>query len=188
MRLLTLPKLLLLGGAVALLLGKRRRTAAPSEPARTDAIPDADPADPVQGFDDVQPMHLDELAFDARATADYEVAHDLASLENTFDEGMIQLEAEPLPDVDSLGTPTRGDDGIRYGVHTLPAMDRSQLDGDSSFEAGENWVEALQASAIEDAEPEHEVDDIEALFDPPHGTDTRDIPLADLGAGGPRGL
>ena len=188
MRLLTLPKLLLLGGAVALVLGKRRRSAAPGKPGPAAAIPDPDPSDVVQGFDDVQPMHLEELVVDARTTADYEVAHDLASLESTFDEGTIQIDG--TPDVDTLGTPTSAGDGILYGTQRR-AGEHSLSDGATSFDQGENWVEALQTSAIEDAEPELEleaIDDMDDLYDPPHSSDTRDIPVADLGSAGPRGL
>ena len=83
------------------------------------------------------------------------------------------------------------DDGDLYGVHTPAASNPHHLDDDQAMESGENWVEALQADAIENgALPERELDAIVDEEDtdlPPHPSDTRDRPVADRGAGGPRG-
>lgn len=81
------------------------------------------------------------------------------------------------------------DAGDLYGVHTPKAQQTVHLDDDRAQALGENWVEALEEDAIEyGAEPEQTLvfldeDDLET---PP--TDTRDIPVADRGSAGPRGL
>src|SRR6185295_17359374 len=86
----------------------------------------------------------------------------------------------------------RRDAGDLYGAHTPRAVDRDHPDDDRAFDNGENWVEALAVSAVENgAEPERELDQIvddDDLLDPPHRSDTRDTPVADHGAGGRRGL
>lgn len=149
---------------------------------------DIDPADPVQGLDEAGAMHLQELDVDARVTAEYEIAQDLAGVVD-YDEAAVELDTPSLTDMDAIAGSISGDDGVLYGVHTPRAVDRNLADGDTSFEDGENWIEALQASAVENgAEPEREIDVVDDLFDPPHPTDTRDIPVADRGSGGPRGL
>ncbi len=190
MRLFTLPKLLLLGGAVALVLGKRRSARRAGEPNVIPNSMDIDPADPVQGFDEASAMHLSELDVDARVTADFEVAQDLAGLDDVdYDASAVELDTPSQTDVDAIAGSITGDDGDLYGVHTPRAVDRNLPDGDSSFDDGENWVESLQASAVENgAEPEREIDVADEIYDPPHPTDTRDIPVADRGSGGPRGL
>ena len=174
MRLLTISKLVLLGGAVALVLGKRRsaRNARSGEP---NVIPDSMDVD------------LAELDLDARVTAEYEIAQDLASVD--YDEAAIELDTPSQTDLDAIQGSITSDDGELYGVYTPRAVDRNLPDGDSSYETGENWIEALQASAVENgAEPEREIDVADDLFDPPHPSDTRDTPVADRGSGGPRGL
>jgi hypothetical protein len=124
----------------------------------------------VPGLDEVG-MPLEELDFDARVTTDFEAAEDLA--------------APPLPDVDTLAA----DDGELYGVHEPRPIDRRLPDGGDALEAGENWIEALQASAVEDGvEPERELDVTDEVYEPQHRSDERDIPVADRGSGGPRGL
>lgn len=86
----------------------------------------------------------------------------------------------------------RGDDGDLYGAHTPPAVDRTHPDDDHAFAEGQNWIEALEASATENGpEPERELDDIvddEDVLHPPHAALRRDTPVADHGAGGRRGL
>ena len=190
MRLFTLPKLLLLGGAVALVLGKRRRARSASEPNVIPNSMDIDPADPVQGFDEAGAMHLAELDVDARVTAEYEVAQDLVALDDVdYDESAVELDTPSQTDVDAIAGSITADDGELYGVHTPRAVDRHLPDGARSSEDGENWIESLQASAVENgAEPEREIDVSDEVYEPPHPSDTRDIPVADRGSGGPRGL
>ena len=64
-------------------------------------------------------------------------------------------------------------------------------DDDEAQAEGESWLEHLQASAVElGPEPEHVLDMMDDA-DPhagPHETETRDTPVADHGAAGPRGL
>jgi hypothetical protein len=84
------------------------------------------------------------------------------------------------------------DAGDLYGAHTQVAVDRDHPDDDHANDEGQNWIEALEASAIENgAEPECELDaivDDEEVLRPPHASHTRDTPVADLGSGGRRGL
>lgn len=158
-----------------------------------DAMPQdfqPDPSDPVQTLDDMVPLHLDALEVDAVTTADAEAAQDLATLDAELDENAQELDTPELTDMDAIASAQAGkDDGVLYGVHTPRAVDRDLPDDDHAFAEGENWIEALQASATENgAEPERELDviDEEDLDSPP--TDHRDIPVADRGAAGPRGL
>jgi hypothetical protein len=84
------------------------------------------------------------------------------------------------------------DAGELYGVHTPPAVDHDRPDDDRAFDEGQNWLVALETSAVENGpEPERELDDIvddEDVLRPPHASDRRDTPVADHGAGGRRGL
>jgi hypothetical protein len=95
-----------------------------------------------------------------------------------------------LGDLDEL--PGLRDAGDLYGAHTPAAVDRVHPDGDRSFDDGQNWIEALETSAVENgAEPERELDEIiddEDVLRPPHASRTRDTPIADLGSAGRRGL
>ncbi len=81
------------------------------------------------------------------------------------------------------------DQGELYGVHTPPAADRDIPDNDASFDAGQNWIEALEERAAEGGpDPEHELDVVdEADETHPHSA-TKDHPIADLGSGGRGGL
>jgi hypothetical protein len=149
----------------------------------------SDPRDPVQGFDEVSELQVMPLDVDALSQEDVEAAQDLAVLESDIDE---TTSAEP-DDVIELVDPARlRDAGELYGVHTLPALDRAHPDDDRAFDEGQNWVEALETSAIENGpEPERTLDaivDDEDLLSPPHRSDMRDRPVADHGSGGRRGL
>lgn len=186
MRLRTLFKLLALGlsaGAISQLLRGRRTT--PTD----DLAPD--PSDPVQRFDDASDMNVDTLAVDAMSTDDIEAAQDLAGLEADLDRVVRDDEiAVELVDIDDVA-PVR-DGGDLYGAHTPAAVDRVHPDNDQSFVDGQNWIEALETSAIENgAEPEQELSDIvddEDLLRAPHPSLGRDTPVADFGSGGRRGL
>jgi hypothetical protein len=95
-------------------------------------------------------------------------------------------------DLDAVPDGARGDAGDLYGAHTPAAVDRTHPDDDHAFAEGQNWLEALETSAIENgAEPDRELDDIvddEDVLRPPHAALARDTPVADHGAGGRRGL
>jgi hypothetical protein len=64
-------------------------------------------------------------------------------------------------------------------------------DDDRAVADGQNWIEALETSAIENgATPGRPLDDIvddEEILRPPHRSSRRDTPVADLGSGGRRG-
>lgn len=163
----------------------RRRRAHRAAAARSDFA--ADPDDPVQNLDEMpQPFEVD---VDAVSQSDAEAAQDLAALEVGIDDDTGDADAA----ITAIDVPPRRrrDAGDLYGAHTPRAVDRNHPDDDRAFATGENWVEALEVSAIENgAEPEHELDEIvddEDVLAPPHASDTRDTPVADHGAGGDRG-
>ncbi|MBA3821366.1 MAG: hypothetical protein H0X17_20955 [Deltaproteobacteria bacterium] len=196
-----LSKWLLLGGAAALLINRRRgsapvrrdRAASPhiaAEPNRFAADMRIDPNDPVQGFDEASVLNMEPLAFDALTQADAEAAQDLAMLETELDEGSLGLDMPFEADLDAIDAALVGTStGELYGVHTVAAVDTDLPDDQQAFARGENWVEALATSAIENgAEPERELDIYDELDDVPHLTDQRDIPVADRGSAGPGGL
>jgi hypothetical protein len=107
---------------------------------------------------------------------------DLEQDDSDLEEGYSALEEQQGP----------RDAGDLYGAHTPVAVDREHPDDDLAFVEGQNWVEALETSAIEGgAEPERELDSIiddEEALRPPHPSTTRDVPVADHGSGGRRGL
>jgi hypothetical protein len=187
MRLRTLFKLLVLGlsaGAVTHYVRGRRTSA-----RRDDLAPD--PGDPVQGFDEVPELQVSELAVDALSTEDVEAAQDLARLEAELDRVVGDDEvAVELVDIEDVAV--IHDSGELYGAHTPIAVDRAHVDDDEAFVEGQNWVEALETSAIENGtEPERSLDEIvddEDLLRPPHAALHRDVPVADHGSGGRRGL
>jgi hypothetical protein len=158
-----------------------------------------DPQDPVQALDEVAELQVMPLEVDALSTADVEAAEDLAGLESELDDDDLVVVTETqavvggdIDEVVELDRPVRHDDGDLYGAHTPAAVDRSHPDDDRAFDEGQNWIEALETSAVENgAEPERPLDDIiddEDVLQPPHASDHRDRPVADLGSGGRRGL
>jgi len=190
MRLRTLFKVLALGAAVrAVLRYQRDSRAARRGPARDPFAPD--PSDPVQTFDEVFELRDDPFAVDVQSMADLEAAQDLTGLELDADriahEDVAQVE---MISVDDLAAARAG--GDLYGAHTPAAVDRAHPDSDQAFVEGQNWVEALETSAIEGgAEPEQELSEIfddADLFRAPHARAGRDTPVADHGSGGRRGL
>ncbi len=192
MRLRPLIKLLALAlGAGAVIRAQRSRRAAEGRggPSRDPFA--ADPSDPVQRFDEASELAAEPLAVDARSRDDIAAAQDLASLELDVDqiarEDDLQVE---LIDVDALGIAR--DSGELYGAHTPAAVDRLHRDDDEAFADGQSWLEALETSAIENgAEPEQELSEIvddEDVLRPPHAAIARDVPIADYGSGGRRGL
>jgi hypothetical protein len=202
-----IPLALALAARVVVRYVKQRRGAQRRPVPRDDFAPD--PRDPVQGLDEASELQVMPLAVDAVSRIDVEAAEDLAGLEAELDEIAVrddlavreELAADRLSVVDlgvvedvEFDEPTRPRDaGDLYGAHTPAASDREHPDDDRAFADGQNWIEALETSAVENgAEPERSLDDIiddEDVLAPPHPSTTRrDIPIADLGAGGRRGL
>jgi hypothetical protein len=203
MRLRTLIKLLALGlAARAAYRYQRSRRTARDAGARWDDFAN-DPRDPVQGFDEVVELQVSPLEVDALSHEDLEAAQDLAGLASEVDrlemiDRIAMADADALDgageDVELVAVDVAGprDAGDLYGVHTPPAVDRTHPDNDQAYVDGQNWLEALETSAIENgAEPERALDDIlddEDVLRGPHPTDVRDRPVADFGSGGRRGL
>jgi hypothetical protein len=101
----------------------------------------------------------------------------------------IELDTPAETTLDTVNE-TLADTGDLYGIHTPPAEDKTHPDDDVAMREGLNWIEALQADSVEGGtEPERELEmaDDADLDRPPHPTDTRDIPVADRGSGGPAG-
>lgn len=197
-----LPLALALAARTIVRYRRRRR-------ARRDADPlqhlRPDPTDPLQRFDEVPELEATPLSVDAVSADDVAAAEDLAILEDSLDEtadrdtAMIaEAEADETAVISDavaydLAEPVHERDaGDLYGAHTPPAQDRDHPDDDRAFDQGENWLEALEASAAENGpEPERGLDDIvddEDVLQPPHPSDTRDRPVADHGSGGRPGL
>jgi hypothetical protein len=150
-----------------------------------------DPRDVVQTIDEVAEMQVMPLDVDAQSRADALAAQDLASLESEIDE--IEIDDDLAIAMAEVDRPVHlRDAGDLYGAHTPRATDLDHPDDDRAFDEGQNWVEALETSAVEyGPEPEHELDEIVDDLDvlrPPHPTDSRDRPIADHGSGGRRGL
>jgi len=195
MRLKKVSKWLLLGGGVAaLVLGQRRsraRGGRRDNRARdlSEDEPGPDPRDPVQGFQEALDLGVDLLSVDAFSVADAEAAQDLAMLETDLDERALELDTPSQTELDAIDAATPHDTGELYGVHTQRAVDRLIPEDRVAMDEGETWMEALQASAVEyGAEPEQDIDVVDEVDEPPHPTDTRDIPVADRGSAGPGGV
>lgn len=150
-----------------------------------------DPTDPLQGLDEVSELQGTPLDVDVQSLVEAAAAQDLAMLEidvdETADDDAAIEEGQPveLP-------PRLRDAGDLYGAHTPAAADRLHPDDDQAFVEGQNWIEALETSAIEGGpEPEQPLEDIiddQDVLRPPHASHTRDTPVADYGSGGRRGL
>lgn len=191
MRLLRYSKWFALGGAALWLYRQHSapRRADADRGVRSNILPSdfaADPRDPVQGFDEASELRVSELDYDAMSRADAEAASDLAALSSDLDERHGLDAVEPI----RTNPPQHvRDAGELYGVHTPIAADRDIPDGDASFDAGQNWIESLKTSATESGpEPEADVDVEDDQDVPPHPSDRRDIPVADRGSAGPRGV
>jgi hypothetical protein len=164
-----------------------------------------DPTDPLQRLDEAPELQVTPLSVDAVSAADLAAADDLAILEDDLDEtaerdtAVIALAEADETAVISEAVACDGEEpaherdaGDLYGAHTPAAQDRDHPDNDRAFDAGENWLEALEASAAENGpEPERGLDEVvddEDVLHPPHASDTRDRPVADHGSGGRAGL
>ncbi len=110
---------------------------------------------------------LDDLA------ADLETAADLDAIPT--DDDQIAVEMHDL--------------GAMYGEETTPLLGRRHADDDQAMELGENWLEALSTNAVENSgDADYILEIIEDDGPALRGSESRDIPVADYGAGGPRGL
>jgi hypothetical protein len=183
MRLPTVLKLFALGLAARAIVRYQRGRKRPQP--RVDRFA-RDPRDPVQGFDGVSELQVVPLDLDVKPLGDMELAGLESDLTGLAPRDEVEVE---LLDVDVV-TLSR-DAGDLYGVHTPAAVERSLPDDDQAFNDGQNWIEALETSAVENgAEPEMELEivDDEDVFRPPHRSATRDTPIADYGSAGRRGL
>lgn len=196
MHLRTLTKRFVLGIAGrAFTRHRRARRAARDVGARNAETFANDPDDPVQGFDEVLELQVTPLEVDARSIDDAEAEQDLAALESQVDEIASEdaavVEGTAAVAKAGIEAPPR-DAGDLYGAHTPAAIARSHPDDDRAATQGQNWIEALETSAIENgADLDRELDGIvddEEVFRPPHASRTRDTPIADYGSGGQRGL
>ncbi|MBA3397850.1 MAG: hypothetical protein H0T89_34820 [Deltaproteobacteria bacterium] len=188
---LKLSTWMLLGGAALLAQHRRRQATRAIAPDEADRMTDnfaADPNDPVQGFDEAAELRVDPLAVDVMSTADAEAAQDLAALETDLDRRGLAFDSYPVPDdIDAATVGT--DTGDLYGVHAVATVDTNLPDDRTAMNEGQNWIEALETSAAENgADPETELEIDDEYDNPPHPTDTRDIPVADRGSAGPGGL
>lgn len=122
---------------------------------------------------EVEPSELlvAPLDVDIQSHEEAETAQDLAALE---------LEVDRIA--------SAGDDAGLGEVELVRS--RRHPDDDAAVDEGQNWVEALETSAVENGpEPERELDDIDDdRLTLPHASNTGDRPVADHGAGGTRGL
>jgi hypothetical protein len=196
MRTTTVMKLVAFGVGAGAVLGYRRaRRARRGSSARYYDDLARDPGDPVQGFDEVVELAVEPLEVDALSNEDLAAAQDLAGLIAELDRE-AEAGGDDEVDNDAYGAesqPARPtDSGELYGAHTPIAVDRDHPDDDRAVADGQNWLEALETSAVENgAEPERPLDDIvddEELLRAPHHTARGDRPIADLGSGGRRGL
>jgi hypothetical protein len=90
--------------------------------------------------------------------------------------------SEGLSDFDP---PNQHDVGDLYGVSVNDVVDPRLVDNDVAMNDGQNWLEALETSAVEDGpRPEQALD----MRDDDSGDLRDDVPVADRGSGGPAGL
>src|SRR4051812_3670280 len=69
----------------------------------------------------------------------------------------MRSDFEPMP-VPEPADPVEHDVGDLYGVHTPRAGSTDLRDDDQTFERGENWLEALEVSAVEYGTEDPEVE------------------------------
>jgi hypothetical protein len=166
-------------------------TARDPEPMTIPNSFDIDPADPVQGIDEVHELHVEDLEVEALSAADSEAVQEIASEEQFADETAAELDLPEDTTLDAIESAAH-DTGDLYGVHTPPATDRTHPDGDASFDEGQHWLEALETDSVEmGPEAEHDLSDVvddEDVYASPHPSDRKDTPVADRGSGGPGGI
>jgi len=112
---------------------------------------------------------------------DYEV-------EAALDDDASELDTPSMTTVDAVDRSAH-DVGDLYGGHTPRAVESQHLDGDRSFDEGQNWLESLETDAAEfGPEPEKPMDFYDEQDGGNHQGDMKDTPVADRGSGGPGGL
>lgn len=137
--------------------------------------------DDLQVASDLEVIDADILAEDLGPS---EIRQDLHRPSNDID-WRASIDVDQL----AVADPAHGDAGELYGAHIVPAANTDLPNNDTSFNEGENWIESLEHTAAEDGPvPERELDMMDTEDEPPHRTDRRDIPVADRGSAGPRGL
>jgi hypothetical protein len=147
-----------------------RRTARETDSRDTDTFA-SDPGDPVQGLGEAAELQGTPLEVDAQSIDDAVAAQDLATLESEIDE-------------------LAGEDDRVIAMAGMDASSEEPPTDDLADAKGQNWVEALETSAIEngaDPERELELDDLaegDGALRPPRASGTRDTPVADYGSGG----
>jgi len=187
---------LFLGGALLLLRARRRHSAARRAADAMPVLDDDEPVPVIEGIDEAGELYVDEVSVDAQSRADAEAADDLAQLvgededEVVINEASLGLDRPWSPEPYHNPRAARGS-GELYDVHVVEAEDKALPDEDTAYGEGENWFEHLEASAGEyGPKPEQVLDVVDDSDE--HGgtpaTDTRDIPVADRGSAGPRGL
>jgi len=107
------------------------------------------------------------------------------------DAGAFHLGGEQLAELD-IDAQSQADVEAAQDLARVDAEIDQFPDDDRAFDEGQNWVEALETSAVENGpEPELPLDELvddEDVYRPPHASDARDLPVADRGSGGVRGL
>lgn len=185
MRVKRLTTWLVLGVAVALAYSVRRRRGAPHRRVVPAAPPPPEPRAP---FDDPVGMWDGSARVDPAVIARTDEASDMFVVSIAEGDGGSELDfgvTDATPGRAAAGA------GDLYGGHVAPAVDRELPDDDEAQAEGENWLEHLQASATELGPEPERVLDMADESDPHaghHKTETRDTPVADRGAAGPRGL
>ncbi|MGE0398518.1 MAG: hypothetical protein AB7T06_17560 [Kofleriaceae bacterium] len=158
MRLLTLPKVLLVGAAGAYVLHRARSSTARRARRDANAVPPPDPADPVQSlYSETDPAI--ELDTPAETTLDT-VNETVADVGDLYGVHTAPAEDKTHPDDDTA---------MREGQNWLEALQTDAVEGGT------------------EPEREIEMADDAEIDRPPHASDTRDTPVADRGSGGPAG-
>ncbi|CAN5915721.1 hypothetical protein BH11MYX2_BH11MYX2_22040 [soil metagenome] len=159
MRILTLPRVLLLAAAGAYALHRARKSTPVRATARSarGTVPPPDPMDPVQAF---YSEHSDMLERDESEDLDAaeEVQHDTGDLY-----GVHVSRAEDTSNPDN-------DVAMELGNNWIEALSISATEGGTL------------------PEHEFDIDEDAEILRGGHSTDTKDTPVADRGAGGPAGL
>lgn len=172
------------GGIAAYMFSRRRLQLTASAPdpaaANLDDLLAPDPADPVQSMDALDQLDLDDLDVDALSMAEGTGEFERATVESSEDTSLDALE------------PSGGDAGNFYGVHTPHPEGRLLPDDDRAMNDGQNWLEALETSAVENGPlPGEALDSIvddEDIYELPRPSESEDMPVADRGSGGPAGI
>lgn len=154
----------------------------------TSTMPPPDPTDPVQTLDETQDFHLEPLEVEVQPGAeqqeDIDAALDLSEADDDADQD----------DTYEARTADAEDTGELYGGHITRADAPEHGAGPdggeyAESELGENWLETLEADAVEGGPAaELEVDANDDQDTVQKGSEGGDRPVADKGSGGPAGM